>query len=284
MVAATRTLAVRYAILFPKVKAAAFFQPEDHVSSRHIKNPMQKGSPLFLKASHNASIFGCGAVLFLAQEHALRRLEPESSDSFSAASPSAVAVSGGVGGAAYSLCATTTAAWLGSTNMSLDPSCRAWTFLRRALPYTLSRDSGGFALYFGCYSFAHDALSRGLPMGRDDSSKGMAELDLLTCSLGGISRALAVAATSGGLAGLVTYPWRSHGTRLQAAVGWRPGRAAPARCGASWAAARRESGAIGAVTWSAYEVADAGLRALAGPADGVDDGGEHVGATGASRS
>ena len=223
MVAATRTLAVRYAILFPKVKAAAFFQPEDHVSSRHIKNPMQKGSPLFLKASHNASIFGCGAVLFLAQEHALRRLEPESSDSFSAASPSAVAVSGGVGGAAYSLCATTTAAWLGSTNMSLDPSCRAWTFLRRALPYTLSRDSGGFALYFGCYSFAHDALSRGLPMGRDDSSKGMAELDLLTCSLGEISRALAVAATSGGLAGLVTYLWRSPwDTLYKRAVGWRP--------------------------------------------------------------
>ena len=109
ILAAVRTLAVRYAILMPKFKAVAFLQPEDHISRDRIKHNLRKSSrsgQLFLSATHHASIFAAGSFLFLGQEYALRKLEPQSKGELSLASRRYTAISGAVGGGLYSLCAT----------------------------------------------------------------------------------------------------------------------------------------------------------------------------------
>ena len=70
------------------------------------------------------------------------------------------------------------------------------------------------------------------------------------------------------MAGLLSYLWRSPlDTLYKRAVGWRDANEP------LWSLRRFLSSprggkavAIGAVTWSIYEVADAGIRALAGPA------------------
>ena len=313
-----RTLAVRYAILMPKFKAVAFLQPEDHVSKDRIKHDAhRRGSfsgQLFLSASHNAAIFASGTVLFLVQDRSLRMLEPQSSGDFSLASPLSTTISGALGGLAYSLSATATAAWVGTKGGSVifEPQkrLRSWAFLRVALPHTLARDCGGFGLYFGAYAFAQSAARR-LDMlngmdaaahtastgwnpdhketdvpapaeGRDGpiagggmqdangSAAGLVltshKLHLLTSSPGELARGVGVAATSGGFAGLLSYMWRSPlDTLYKRAVGWR------AHDAPLWSLRRfltsprgGKAVAIGAITWSAFEIADAGIRALAG--------------------
>lgn len=299
--AAARTLAVRYTVLMPKFKAIAFLQPEDHVSTKRIRHDLHSGSrsgQLFVSIAHHASIFASGAALFLAQEFALKRIEPESKGDFSKATPLSTAISGGVGGALYSLCATSTAAYFGTSGKSLilspEKRLHSSAFLRAALPYTLPRDAGGFALYFGAYSLAQSTARQCLPAETSDaapSSSGVGgvgsgvgggggisgphaatvestttKLHLLTNSPGELLRGVAIAAASGGVAGLATYCWRSPlDTLYKRSVGWR---AADAPL---WSFSRFLSSprgvkavAIGAVTWSVYEVADACLRALAG--------------------
>ena len=178
LVAAARTLAVRYAVLMPKFKAVAFLQPEDHVAKSRIRHGLHRSSlsgQLFVSATHNGSIFAAGCVLFLGQEFALRRLEPKSRGEFSLALPLNTALSGGFGGILYSLIATGTAAWVGTKGESLllspDKRVRSWAFLRLALPYTLLRDFGGFALYFGAYAAVQSCARRlGVVTGRDENS------------------------------------------------------------------------------------------------------------------
>ena len=53
--------------------------------------------------THTASIFASGTLLFVVQERALRRLEPDSGGDFSSASPLASGLAGCCGGAAYGL-------------------------------------------------------------------------------------------------------------------------------------------------------------------------------------
>ena len=91
------------------------------------------------------------------------------------------------------------------------------------------------------------------------------KLDLHTSSTRELARGVAVATASGGASGLLTYLWRSpFDTMYKQAVGWR------AADEPLWSFRRfltsprgGKAIAIGAVTWSAYEVADAGIRAVA---------------------
>jgi hypothetical protein len=303
-----RTLAVRYAILMPKFKAVAFLQPEDHVSKKRIiHDAHRRGSysaQLFVSASHNAAIFASGAVLFLVQDRSLRTLEPQSRGDFSLASPFSTFFSGALGGMAYSLCATCTAAWVGTKGASVilerEKRLRSWAFLRMALPYTLARDCGGFALYFGTYAFAQSAFARrlgvygsctdaasehkGAELSKRDGENGQVafasghagaqtshKLQLLTSSPGELARGVGAAAASGGLAGLLSYAWRSPlDTLYKRAVGWR------AHDAPLWSLRRfltsprgGKAVLIGATTWSAFEIADAGVRALAGEGHGA---------------
>jgi len=80
------------------------------------------------------------------------------------------------------------------------------------------------------------------------------------------SRCLWPSARSGGMAGLLSYLWRSPlDTLYKRAVGWRDANEP------LWSVRRFLSSprggkavTIGAITWSIYEVADAAIRALAG--------------------
>lgn len=313
LLAAIRTLAVRYAVLMPKFKAVAFLQPEDHVSKGRIAHDLKRGpqsSRFFLSITHNGSIFAAGTMLFLGQEFALRRLEPQSHGDFTVASCRNTSISGGVGGLLYSLCATSAAAWVGTKGNSIllqpEKRLRFLAFLRKALPYTLLRDGGGFALYFGVYASAQsyarkhilskesDAqlMSAGSNMkgnhagktlmngddkavsaAKPSASPEVAETDptthklrLLTDSPAVLARGVGIAAASGGAAGLITYLWRSPlDTLYKRAVGWRDADA-PLWSFRRFLTSPRggKAVAIGAATWSAYEVADAGIRALAG--------------------
>lgn len=159
-----RSMAIRYSILLPKMKAANFFQPEDHVSSNRIRSDWfhtTRFGRWAVGGLHMGSIFCGGTVLFVLQEKTCRWLEPSHGD-FGSATTAVSALAGACGGAGYGLWATVTAAWLGTGVGSLPQLGKKLLFLRRALPYTLARDMGGFALYFGVYSAAHRRLSRDL--------------------------------------------------------------------------------------------------------------------------
>ncbi len=245
-------------------------QPEDHVSAKHIAKEPQTSSLIthrFLKVSHNASIFGAGVILFLAQEFTLNTLEPHSKGDFAQASVLATAASGAVGGASYSVCATGTAAWLGTGDNTLL-QLRSWPFMRRALPFTVPRDAGGFACYFGVYKLTQDAATRWLPRHQpalSASEEPSHKLRLRTATPIELARGLAVAAASGGLAGFATYLWRSPwDTLYKRSVGWRTNDA-PLWSFQRFLSSPRGLKAmlIGASTWSMYEVADAALRAWA---------------------
>ena len=266
LVSGARTMAVRYSILAPKFKAVGWMQPEDHVSPKNIADAhaAQGVGHRFLKLSHHASIFGSGVVLFVVQERALSKLEPSTNGDFALASPLATALSGAAGGAAYSVCATSVAAWLGTGDNSLL-QLRSWAFMRRALPFTLPRDAGGFACYFGVYKLAQDAAARRLQHDRSGSTEDTARMKLTSAS--DILLGLLVAAGSGGVAGLATYAWRSPwDTLYKREVRWRAANAP------LWSITRFVSSPrglkavlVGASTWAVYELADAALRKLASP-------------------
>ena len=135
VVGLARSAAIRYSILLPKIKAASFFQPEDHVKGQHIK----RGTSPIVGITHTAAIFAAGTALFVVQGQALKRLDPNSEGDFGRTTPLMSAISGGCGGAVYGLFATTTHAWLGTGDGSLQKQLyRNWAFLRRAAPYTIA--------------------------------------------------------------------------------------------------------------------------------------------------
>ena len=332
LVGLARSAAIRYSIMLPKLKAANFFQPEDHVSHKNMHSSLQGARLVGL--THTASIFGSGTLLFVVQERALRLLEPSSGGDFGSASALSSALAGGCGGAAYGLAATATHAWLGTG--ALLTNLKKWSFLARALPYTLPRDMGGFALYFGVYNLSHQTLSEKLaPASASDAAAPVAAA-APTAAAGGAARApplpdaaadleparapaagllsasspaelagaLTAIAVSGALSGLCTYIWRARPwpkrERPRARRGLGPDGLTPRmptcvawHAGTPWdtlykkAVGWRHAGAplwsldrfvrsprglkavgIGALTWSAYELADAGLRYVA--ADSTD--------------
>ena len=304
LVGFARSAAIRYSIILPKIKAANFFQPEDHIKNENISRSQKSlFGARFLGIAHTASIFGAGTVLFVLQEKALKRLEPETNGDFSRASPQVAAIAGGCGGFGYALCATLTHTWLGSQSRQ-----RCWwldsrSFLRRALPYTVPRDVGGFAVYFGVYAYSHRGLNDLLrarvqpsapftpavmptppavsaaertPAPKDrmsvdasDAPSQHAPISFLgATSTAELAAALATIALSGALSGLCTYLWRTpFDTMYKQSVGWRD-ESAPL-----WSLRRflrsprgAKAVAVGAATWSVYEVADASLRYLAASA------------------
>ena len=262
LVGFARSAAIRYSILLPKVKAANFFQPEDHVAKDRI-HPSLSGIRL-VGITHSASIFVSGTLLFLVQESVLKRIEPSSHGDFGRASPLASAAAGGAGGIAYGIGATWTHAWLGTGSLSL----KKWAFVLRALPFTLPRDAGGFALYFGIYSFVHRGLSsRAIPSLQHPTAETLEKSNSALLNAGTPTKlvsALTTIALSGACSGFGAYIWRTPwDTLYKRAMGWRDPDA-PLWSFKRFLRSPRGLKAIGvgALTWSAYEVVDAGLRGL----------------------
>lgn len=277
LTSAARSMAIRYTILLPKIKAAGFFQPEDHVSAKHIDGSLQaRVGRVALGGAHMASVFASGTILFVGQEFALRRLEPDTMGDFGKASPESSALAGSVGGFGYALWSTSTAALLHTGELSRAKL----QFLRRALPYTLPRDCGGFGLYFGAYAVTQKLLqseqsdapaSCKAPSSTASAATGAPVPSLVEAIWPGATplgllRNAGATAFSGGVSGLATYLWRSPwDTKYKRSVGWR-GDDAPLWSWRRFLQSPRGLKAIGlgAATWSAYELADAVLRKLAG--------------------
>ena len=85
--ALARSVVIRKIIMLPKLKAAALFQPEDHVASNALKRThilkrrttwvarnLSKGG---ISALHYGGIFGSGTLLFVGQEYALECITGE---------------------------------------------------------------------------------------------------------------------------------------------------------------------------------------------------------------
>ena len=295
LVSMARTAAIRYSILLPKMKGHVFFQPEDHVGQEHIHKSLKQQPGRWVGLTHTAAIFGSGALLFFVQERVLHKLEPESEGDFGRATAFYSGISGCCGGLAYSLAATSTHAWMGTGEKSLLTSMRKRDFFLRASPYTLPRDMGGFGLYFGVYSAAHRFLSEqilpsflsgdGASSSGSDKKKEKAATPLPTATLSehttqalkrhslnfddgltfDLLLQIATIACSGAISGLFTYAWRTPwDTLYKKSVGWRDPDAP------LWSMSRflrsprgLKALGVGAATWSAYEVADAGIRYLA---------------------
>ena len=80
-----------------------------------------------------------------------------------------------------------------------------------------------------------------------------------------LAGALSTIAISGALSGLCTYMWRTPwDTLYKQAIGWRDP-TAPLWSFDRFLRSPRglKAVGVGALTWSAYEIADAGLRSLA---------------------
>lgn len=189
-------------------------------------------------------------------------------------------------------------------------------FFRRAIPFTLLRDMGGFGVYFGSFSLAQSHIplwvdrifkptgggSPSTPMipvtttpaspSAEDGGRALGECDAsrdaapstmstatalsiplasslqqldVTAPPAEVARSVGSTAICGGVSGLATYMVRSPcDTLYKQAVGWRPGDT-PLWSWRRFIASPRglKAVGIGAATWSAYELADACLRALA---------------------
>lgn len=278
-----RSLAIRYTIMMPKLKGAAIFQPEDHVSQKHIKHPLHGSGSAFARravsAAHTGSIFFCGTVLFVAHERTLRAYEPHNPKAdLRKASPTAMAVSGACGGFCYALCATATASWLGTAEISSSPlRSHPLRFYRAAIPYTIARDSAGFACYFGIYRLANEHLSRWLGVPDRQHAEGTGAQapggmpavqtvrEAAPATSADVLRSIVVTALSGGLSGVATYVVRSPlDTLYKKAIGWRKADA-PLWSWERFVSSPRGLKALGlgALTWTAYEAADTALRMYA---------------------
>ena len=263
--AVVRSLVIRKLILLPKMTAASPFQPEDYVSDSKIAyRPSTRLGRLALNVTHTVSVFGCGAVLFVGHEYLLRKLEPKQSHGkplhLETVDASNSALAGAGGGTLYALCQTSVAAWLATGDHSLRWH-QGWKFCRAALPYTIVRDSGGFAAYFGSFTLARQltelplaqsAIALNDRMGLDSRAASATELGAAAISI----------VVSGGLSGLAAYAWRSpFDTLFKIAVGWRSPDTP------LWSKQRFLRGprglkavGIGAVTWSVYELVSQALH------------------------
>ena len=210
-----RTWFIRKAIMLPKLKAAAWFQPEDHVSSHQVKVQrrlvgkswgMRVVGGVGMKAIHYGGIFGSGMLLFVGHDIALARLSGLGVDELEKAPPLQSAAAGAFGGALYSLTATPIANFL-RNDAAIGRRASLFT-LAQGMHWTLLRDVGGFGLYFGAYTAARDACLRaGLDSAASAHSIAHGEGHALT--LAECARRTACASLSGGFAACFAYSWRS---------------------------------------------------------------------------
>ncbi len=300
--AAARAFLIGKVVMLPKLKlkAAGWFQPEDHASK--VSSRLQKGRLGWLRGLgiNYGGIYASGVLLFETHAMVLRRLkegddvlgkllDSELDEDHASASKSAIA--GACGGLSYALSATP----LVSLLRLGGPKPGEWSVwwrdgVLRPLRFTVPRDVVGFGLYFGLYSFARRALwpdsaagsgaRAGAGAGADADDAGGAGggsgavetaeeraacaprplRAVVTEALPGLATAL----LSGAGAGVATYLWRSPwDTLYKKRMGWRAADA-PLLSAERFVASPRGLKAVGisAATWLVYEAAVLGVREL----------------------
>ena len=160
----------------------------------------------------------------------------------------------------YALLATPCVSLLRTGGPSSIESVMSWA--RRAvavpLPYTIARDCGGFALYFGTYTLVHSRLNDTA----SSSTDALATSDDGGTNLSVVALNVSTALVSGSAAGVTTYTWRSPlDTLYKQRMGWRPPDA-PLLSGPRFVTSPRglKAVAISGATWVVYELAVLGVQ------------------------
>jgi hypothetical protein len=254
--ALARSIIIRKIILLPKLKAAALFQPEDHVRGAQIQRKSilrprrtqtswarRNVGRASLTGLHYGGIFASGTLLFVGQEQALRYLTGVKGDvDLDAAPPLLSGLAGCFGGALYSLSATPLANFLRAT----EPN---FATLVRGLPVTLLRDTGGFGLYFAAYTLVRGTLAPYEGVSTESITAGNYHISDLV-------RRVSLSSFSGAAAAATSYLWRSPlDTWYKISIGARPSDT-PLLSWNRFITSPRGVNAIvlGAATWATYEM------------------------------
>ena len=291
--AMVRSFMIGKLILLPKLKlkAAGWFQPEDHASKLSSRLAASRFGRFSATALNYGGIYGSGVLLFEGHAFALRRLQERSK---SAVAPAIVdeetahagrsALAGAFGGLLYALSSTPLVSIL-RTGGPAPGEALSWArrALLRPLRFTIPRDCGGFGLYFGTYTLLRTHPALGAQFGaqagakpslnapgadterrrkkeEEDDDKSGALSDLVSSSAAGIASAL----LSGSTAGVLTYLWRSPwDTLYKKTMNWRPADA-PLFSMARFATSPRglKAVVISGCTWAVYEAAVVGVTLL----------------------
>jgi hypothetical protein len=235
--AVARSTIIQKLVMLPKIKAAAFFQPEDHVKDMKNK-PNSKLWRTFYKTLTVGSIFTSGCAMFVTHDLVLHHLAHGESMDTTTATKSAIA--GAVGGTVYAVLATPVTAYVRAGARTFMP-------LVDGLLYTIPRDAGGYALYFGAYTFVR-GYEVNLRQQNVEEENGSIRADTFAVDI-------AFAGLAGAAAGMFSYLWRSPwDTLYKKRYGWRPADALlfdPKRFITSPRGV--QAIATGAVTWMVYE-------------------------------
>lgn len=273
--AIVRSFLIGKLIMLPKLKlkASGVFQPEDHASKTFAGH-----SRFRVTALNYGGIYGSGYALFVGYAWALRQLEKEQPFrkgvdegiiDEDTARWSRSALAGAFGGLLYSVCATPIVSVVRSGGPDSFSSAGPWLrrLFARPLLYTVPRDAGGFALYFGTYTACTRAIQGLSPPTPTPPATPPTTLTTPTnwlTTLKQIIPQLATALAAGSAAGVATYMWRSpFDTLYKQRMGWRA-LDAPLLSPQRFVTSPRGLRAVftSGMTWAAYEFAVFGVREL----------------------
>lgn len=282
-------------VLLPKfkLKAAGMFQPEDHASRVSARLARTRFGRVGANVLNYGGIYVSGVLLFSTHTTVLRHLNhgadsvsedvPDAEAAASEHAPSSVvlsgaaksAVAGGAGGAMYALSSTPLVGLLraGPPSTTARETSAQWAVrvVGRPLRYTLARDCGGFAFFFGTYSACRAGWAWRVeptppePPPRESAhvhtavvapaAEGAPASASMQEAAATLASNLASALVSGTAAGVATYLWRSPwDTLYKKHMGWRPADA-PLLSPARFVTSPRglKAVAISGATWTAYE-------------------------------
>ncbi|CAB9512243.1 expressed unknown protein [Seminavis robusta] len=262
--AAVRSFLIGKILLIPrlkKLKAARTFQPQDHASE--VSHRALRFGRMPSNALNYGGMYGSGVLLFEGHSWALRKLQAAEADVDTAPAEQS-ALAGSFGGFLYAITATPVVSLLRMPPYA-DQSLLEWSKIAilKPLQYTIPRDCGGFALYFGTYTFLRTKFNED-QSSADDFKHFCTTLetkdkylrahdDLAMDVLANIGTAM----VSGSGAGVSTYLWRSPwDTLYKRSMGWRPADA-PLFSSARFLTSPRgiTAVAISGTTWAVYEAA-----------------------------
>ena len=245
-----RTVLIQKLILLPKLKAAAFFQPEDSLKKDDIK--LLKGSrvlsPTTLQWIGRGGIFASGCLLFLGHDAALHILHKDKHFDIDNAPILSSFIAGAFGGSLYAAISTPILNIMRTKRSGIRS-------LFAGLKFTMTRDIGGFAIYFGSYTYLRHLGHTYFETTGNNLDYSDMELSRDNDHLQHLPRSIAISCFAGGGAGLATYIWRSPwDTLFKIRRGMRAQESALVSAKRFLNSPRgAKAVALGSVTWGLYE-------------------------------